>query len=66
MRERVGFTPESGHDGDIGVCRELSWPDPHQHRCHQHDDCEGKWHPLHKHHFLPLCVTLPVLRPLAS
>ena len=30
------------------------------------NDGGGKRHPLRKHHFLPLCVAAPVLRPLAS
>ena len=34
--------------------------------CHEDNDGGGKRHPLRKHHFLPLCVTVPVLRPLAS
>ena len=63
-KRHVCFTPNSGHG--YRVCGELSWSDPHQHSCHQHDDGGGKRHPLRKHHFLPLCVTVPALRPLAS
>jgi hypothetical protein len=40
--------------------------DPHQHSCHEDNDGSGKRHPLRKHHFLPLCVTVPVFRPAAS
>ena len=40
--------------------------DPRQHSCHEDNNGGGKRHPLRKDHFLPLCVTVPVLRPLAS
>ena len=42
-----------------------SLSDRHQHCCHEGNDGDGKWHPFHKHHFLPLCVIVPALRPCA-
>ena len=50
----------------VNADRGFLWSDPHQKRCHQYNNGTGKRHPLNKHYFLPLCVTVPVFRPAAS